>query len=697
MIQNLPVILIGINSILLQVVCIRQLLSAFSGNELIIGITLAAWLILVSFGSYIGTKVRFKYAFGLSFILTAFIVQPTLFLIEVIRPILGYGIGEVIPLPSAAGCIVLSLSLLCLVIGAQFPLAVSYLHKKAPEAYSFEALGAFIGGVIFTFLFAGRLDAYQVVLLAAVINIFVSIFILRKAILLPLLILPFLIHYAGGQAFNSLQYEGFELVSKAESRYGGITVLKLKDQFNLYSSDKFQFSYPDAQTEELNAHIPMSLDPDAQDLLIVGGSPAVIREFLKYPVRNIDFAEIDPVMIDVSKGLLSAHDSAVLEDQRIHMMHVDARRFIKVSGEKRYDLILLNIPEPATANLNRFYTVEFFREAKAVMKREGQLYLSLPASFGYISNKMQLANGSVYRSLKEVFPYVEASSEEYGIIIASMSPVNIDPDILIRRFESANIRTENFRQYILQDAFSPLQVEMVKARLGKVTEINTDRRPVSYLYNIMLWAEIHNGRWLNLFLKMGEKRISILVSMVIGSLSLIFIVRRQPVSYAIFTTGYFTMAFSVIIMLTFQSFFGYIYERIGMLSGTFMLGGAAGAYVMRRIGRPESWLKAYDLFALILLMSSIFLLKNEAVFYMMLFTAGFIGGGQFAAASRTGFGSAEEGFAGRLYALDLAGSFLGALLTAIFLIPLIGMQKTVFSLIFMKMISLIYLSAYKKA
>ncbi|MBI4825458.1 MAG: hypothetical protein HY807_03425 [Nitrospirae bacterium] len=697
MMRKLPVILIGTNSILLQIVCIRQLLSVFSGNELIIGITLAAWLILVSLGSYIGSNVKSKYAFVLSFILIASIAQPALFFIEIIRPILGYGLGEVIPLPAAIACIALSLSLLCIAIGAQFPLAVSYLKDKAPEAYSFEAIGAFIGAVIFTFLLAGHIDAYKIVLLTAIINIFISVFLLRKAILLPLLILPLLFYYVGGQALKPLQYKGFELVSKTESRYGEVTVLKTKGQFNLYSSEKFQFSYPDAQTEEMKAHIPMSVHPAARDVLIVGGSPAVIREFLKYPVTKIDFVEIDPVVIDVSKRFLSDDDLMYLKDEKVNLFNMDARLFIKSAERNQYDMIMLNIPEPATANLNRFYTVEFFKEAKAALKKEGLLYLSLPASFGYISNKMQMANGSVYKSLNEVFPHVEASSEEYGIIIASMSQVDVDPGLLIKRFEGADISTEHFRQYILQDAFSPLQVDMVKERLGKVYEINSDSRPVSCLYNMMLWADVHKGKWINLFLNMSEKQLSLFVSVVMALLTSVFIVRRQPVSYAIFTTGYFTMAFSIIIMLTFQSFFGYIYEMIGMLTGTFMLGGAAGAYVMRNVDRPEDWLKAYDSSALILLLLSIFILKNEAVFYMMLFTAGFIGGGQFAVASRSTFESANEGLAGRLYAVDLAGSFLGALLTAIFLIPLIGMQKAVFSLIVMKITSLIYLSVYKKA
>ncbi|MBI4843482.1 MAG: hypothetical protein HY809_04065 [Nitrospirae bacterium] len=697
MMQSLSVILMGTNSILLQIICMRQLLSVFSGNELVIGITLAAWLALVSLGSFIASNINFKNAFGLSFLNIAFFAQPSIVFIEVMRPLFSYGLGEVIPLPTAIACTFISLSILCITIGMQFPFAVAYLKEKAPEVYSFEAAGAFAGGILFVFLLAGRFDAHEITLFVSILSIVVSLCLLKKAWLFPLLILPLLFHAGGGKTVALFKYKGFELVQRRESRYGEIAVLKLKNQFNLYSSEKFLFSYPDAQTEELKAHIPMSLAPDAKELLIVGGSPAVIREFLKYPVKRIDFVEIDPVLIDVSKKLLNGDDLAHINDERVNLFNMDARLFIQNAQRNKYDMIILNIPEPATANLNRFYTAEFFEEARAALKNEGMLYLSLPSSFGYIGRNMQAANGSVFTSLKKIFPYVEPSSEEYGIMIASMNPFSTEPGLLTKRFNKSGVMTAHFRPYILADAFSHLQVDMVRERLGKVAAINTDSRPVSYLYNMMLWADVHHGGWLNFFLDGSGNRALVLIAVVFSFLTLIFIRRRQTVSYAVFTTGYFAIAFSLIIMLTFQSVFGYVYEMMGLLTGTFMLGGAAGAYVMRRNNRPDNWLKAFDLMAIILLSSSIIFLKKEAVFYIMAFFAGFIGGGQFAAASRATAGSVKERLAGRLYAVDLAGSFLGALLTAILLIPIIGMRKTVILLIVMKLISLIYLSAHKKA
>ena len=54
---------LGISSIITQIVVLREFLSVFQGNELVFGIILANWLLLTGFGSYIGKytdKIKFK-------------------------------------------------------------------------------------------------------------------------------------------------------------------------------------------------------------------------------------------------------------------------------------------------------------------------------------------------------------------------------------------------------------------------------------------------------------------------------------------------------------------------------------------------------------------------------------------------------------------------------------------------------------
>jgi len=56
----------------------------------------------------------------------------------------------------------------------------------------------------------------------------------------------------------------------------------------------------------------------------------------------------------------------ILDDSRIHVINGDARRFIRQTKEK-YDVVLVNLPEPSTFLINRFYTREFLMELQKVL------------------------------------------------------------------------------------------------------------------------------------------------------------------------------------------------------------------------------------------------------------------------------------------------------------------------------------------
>src|SRR4030042_6600413 len=120
MIALMPFIVMGFTSMLLQITVLRLLLSTFSGNELDIGITLSFWLIYVGLGSFIGRRVKLKYAFTLSFILIAILAQPTALAIKAIRPALSLEPGEIVSLTSTILSTAISILPLCFILRMQF-------------------------------------------------------------------------------------------------------------------------------------------------------------------------------------------------------------------------------------------------------------------------------------------------------------------------------------------------------------------------------------------------------------------------------------------------------------------------------------------------------------------------------------------------------------------------------------------------
>jgi len=57
--------ILGLTAMATQVVMIREALTLFNGNELIIGLFLGLWMILTALGSFLGAKVLTVTGYGL--------------------------------------------------------------------------------------------------------------------------------------------------------------------------------------------------------------------------------------------------------------------------------------------------------------------------------------------------------------------------------------------------------------------------------------------------------------------------------------------------------------------------------------------------------------------------------------------------------------------------------------------------------
>jgi spermidine synthase len=415
---------------------------------------------------------------------------------------------------------------------------------------------------------------------------------------------------------------------------------------------------------------------------------------MKYPASNIDFIEIDPKMIEVSLGFLNVDERKdIATDQRVKIVVDDGRRFIKKLKKPAYDLIILSLPQPSTASINRFYTSDFFKEAKAVLKDDGILAMTIPQSTGYIGRRMQTASGAIFNSLRSVFRHVEVTAQEYGGLFASDTPITIDPVILENRFMERNIHTKHFHQYIFRDAFFPLNVDYVRKRLSDIKFINTDLQPSAYLYNLMLWAEVHRGRVLHYLLEIrGWHIISLLMMTLLCIAFFTFRKKRRVIYYSIFTTGFSGILFTLAVILAYQSMYGYIYEMMGILIATFMIGLGTGAYLVKRNKEPLRILFYLEIMTIVLALASPLFFRAETLFYVLSFIAGTITGGQFSVANQC---MEEPNVAGRLYGLDLIGSFLGAVIPSIILIPLFGISHTLLFIVGIKAVSAVMILSVK--
>jgi spermidine synthase len=157
--------------------------------------------------------------------------------------------------------------------------------------------------------------------------------------------------------------------------------------------------------------------------------------------------------------------------------------------------------------------------------------------------------------------------------------------------------------------------------------------------------------------------------------------------------GLTTIVAEIVLLVWFQALYGFLYGRIALLLSTFMLGLFLGALLSARIksltSGPLAWLQAGFLLLLVLFRLAIPVRLPEALAYVILLLLGLLGGGLFVVSNRLYLRLRKD--YGRGYALDLFGSFFGALLTSSIFIPLAGLARVIESVIVLNAMGFLFL------
>lgn len=630
--------MLGAMTVSTQVFLLRELVASLGGNETAMGYVLAAWLAWTAVGS--GWPFRAepgegeRRRFWGALMLSGAGAVAALVVARASRVLLGVMPGEVVgPGKILAGSIAAT-GLFCVVSGYTFAAAVRAWGGRTalPHAYLFEGVGACVGGAAASF------------------------------ILLPAILLAY--------------PPGFRLVDARNSRYGALLTLEREGMHVVYENGAVLFQSPDPQAAEESVHYALLEHPAPRRVLLIGGGlNGAALEAVKHPsVERVDYVELDPELFEIARKCFPEEWRAMTGDPRVHLFAADGRRFIK-TGKEAYDAILVNTPPPTTAMLNRFYTVEFFQEARARLTRAGVLALRLPGAENFISEELARPLRSIRATLREVFPAVVAMPGESIQFFAASDgrALTLSAEELIRRLRQRGIPTLYVREHFLPFRLAPDRMAYLEERLGEGTgaEVNRDFRPIVYHLETEAWGT-RFGKW-----QRGLSVATVTLAMLLAAGGL----RLKTPAKCIAATGFTTLALEVMLLLGFQAIYGYVYQRMALLIAAYMAGMAAGAWMGLRGGENRALAVIQTammgagplLFGLFVMLSHGS--RTAAPFYLAALAVGFLGGYQFPVASRVYKGGGEHR-PGVLYAIDLAGACAGALVVSSTLIPLWGFGGT---------------------
>jgi spermidine synthase len=725
--------LIGCSAVLGQIVLMRELMAVFNCNEISLGILLATWLFWTAIGSLVCSTLaqRERHArravavleclLGISLPLTVWALRWSKSLFQTVPSEL---VG---PLPVLLASLI-CLSLFCVTAGALFVAAARMMsiesavdaRRASSAAYLLEAAGSAVGGIIASLVLLRFLSPFQIAGLVLLMNLLMAAVLwlrmsrkqiaaaVAAATLLAFLLLIEVAPRMESQA-QAQEWRGFHLLASRDSIYGNLTVIATGNNSSLYENGLILASTPDESAAEESVHYALLEHPAPKRVLLIGGGAGgSVPQALKHPtVERIDLVELDPALLRMARDYLPA-DSAPA-DSRVHLHYADGRAYLNATRDS-FDVIIASLPDPQTAQLNRFYTAEFFRSARDHLAPGGLLALQLRSSEEAISPDLAEFLRCINRTLHEVFPNVVAIPGETIHFFAATRPglLTDDPRVLVARLLARHLKTRYVREYFIPFRMMPDRMEQARGELQPLaaTQVNRDFSPIAYYFNTVLWSAQFEPAYANWLRSAARARFS---AMLVGTLIVLFSVaamlafapaRERRTRFAaagcMAATGFTLMALEIILLLAFQSIYGFLYRQLAILIALFMAGMAVGSWLglrhIRRDGRSTCSAVAITQFILALaaplLMFVVSLLARlsgmaaiwlaaQCVFPALATLSGILGGFQFPLATAMVLQDESGGRRlGWLYAIDLLGGCAGALLLSAYLIPVFGFWRT---------------------
>jgi len=756
----------GITTIISQVILIRELMVVFYGNELSSGILLAVWLFWTALGSGFIGKIVPPTLNSLVFFVgvhigISLLLPLTMYANRMSLLVINHTPGEITGIIPIMAIPTITLSLFCFLAGALFTLGCRLYStvetKKSAivgRVYLLEAIGAASGGVLASFLLIKYFTNFQIAAFIGVFNLTIGTWLILnhrfhrhwwRLLVVGLIALgSFWALIKAVRWFEKDAQQNFwrdyQIAGTRNSIYGTITVTELERTYSFFQNGLLMYTVPDLYYAEESIHFALLQHPNPQSILLIGGGTSgSLTEILKYPsIKRVDYVELDPTLIRMAQTHLPAAETKVLNDPRVHLHFRDGRLFVK-STSHQYDVILANIPNPASTQLNRFYTVEFFQEVRNRLRQSGIYAFSVVSAENYISEPLAQFLGCLFRSLQRCFEEVVIipGNSNYFLSTVTAGTLTSDPQVLINRLQQRTIVNEFVNEYYLPFRMTPERMSYLRSQIEQASPVrlNRDFKPIAYFFDLILWSSHTNPFFRDVFSYIAQHKLQsslillgLLVILISGGFTGIALrqpTRQSAIVISVMIVGFSEISLEVGLIIAFQALYGFAYYQVALIVTGFMFGLTMGSwFAARHIQLIKTNLLNYFLriqfiigllpFVLIMMLALLTYLPVEAlsqllvievIFMILIFSTGLAGGYHFVVASAliTQMGrTSPEKSGGTLYAYDLVGSCGGALLTSSFLIPLFGIYQSfilygLLNLIILVMIILTYRINLKKS
>jgi spermidine synthase len=661
--------------------------------------------------------------------LLGLLLPATIVAIRAVPSLVSLPWGQSLPPGAAFLLFLMLLAPFGLTSGYFFPCACRiqealFLQGAVGRVYYLETLGAALGVCLLQLLLLGHFPNLGLGLLAGLLLVLCAWALTRPvsfmnrlaaagALLLMFSALLFL------PSLESLsrrwQWPGRQVVATRDSPYALLTATREAEQYSFFANNLWYFTYPDPLNAEHQVQLGLLQHPHPRRVLLLGGGAAgLIPEILKTSsITHLQYVELDPQLVELAVQLLPDASiqgeltgkitGKVGKSPRAEIIYEDARRFL-VKTPWRYDVILMALPEPQNAQLNRFYTWQFFQLAALRLAPGGVFSFALTGGETSLHPLRAAYLALAYNTLRLVFPEVLAFPGERVRFFATSTPGTLvgEAELLMDRLKARHLDLQYIQEYyLLHDLSRPRLAYLNLILKQPPQEFNSDLNPKCYFYDLV-FSGIQEGlplKELLLTLK-GVPPFFLKIGMVLITILILALLRARPgplYLYQVLVMGIGTMTLEIVVLVLYQIHLGYLYRQLGILIAAFMAGMALGGAVGARLALwPQTGVRLLTglqggLAVLALALAWALPLApglpfrlwegfTQAGYALFLVGVGFGGGGIFALSASL-WNQARPGpgtKGGYLYAADLLGATLGTLGASLVVLPVWGILPALY-------------------
>jgi hypothetical protein len=599
----------GIAAAGLQCLYIREYLTVFHGNELVLGLILGLWLTCSGAGSTWGRSRSLRHIQ----VLIALIVAGAVWGMVSIRAArLVFGPGEMLSPVHITAIIVATQGPAAFFCGHLFGCLSLSTTRRA--LYGCENAGNILGSLL---VFGGVLLFIPNGVCAVCVCIPLILVIYRRNVLMSigLLLLVTLVMIDGPSLGWKYRSDPHRIQN---GRYGEIAFIAQDGDTTVMLNNHIYRSSIVLPAIEQSVHIPLALHPAPRNALVIHDRHYG-RELKKYTGLHYDCVEPEPLLADT---------------------HTQGARLNDLPATRRYDAILLGTDIPYNVESNRYYTYAFFRHLHTRLRDSAVVAFTLSFNTNYMSGPARDLFSTIHTTLDSAFEDVYIfPGNGYTFVGATFT---LDDSFAVR------VPTRYLADYTLA---SVTRDELQRANTAPASDrINTVNKPYALTLALQRWtSHFTTSLWF----------LVILAAVILGTG--IFVLPTNRTILSIGTSGFTTGAYSVALLLLYQSYHGNLYSYVALLMTALTAGFVLGSRI-RTLPAADLLFALYTAASFVLLVSWRF--PPVWLFFILQTGIGTLSAAQFVSLQRTK--------THLCYAADLFGGIFGMSLCSVVFVPYLG-------------------------